>query len=135
MTAQLAVGQAKAPSIDLNTMLSFKRTRLSYDRTLMAWTRTSMSLISFGFSIYKFFDLSGLKSPAAGALIGPRTYAMAMILIGLFALLLAVYDHRKSLLELVSLGADTKTPPRVRRVAAAVALLGLLAMAAVLLHE
>jgi putative membrane protein len=39
-----------------NTDLAFERTVLAYERTLMAWIRTAISLISFGFTIYKFFQ-------------------------------------------------------------------------------
>ena len=39
-----------------STVLAIERTRLAHERTLMAWVRTSTSLISFGFSIYKFFE-------------------------------------------------------------------------------
>ena len=38
------------------TNLAYERTALANDRTLMAWIRTSTSLISFGFTIYKFFQ-------------------------------------------------------------------------------
>ncbi len=38
------------------TNLAYERTVLANDRTLMAWIRTSTSLISFGFTIYKFFQ-------------------------------------------------------------------------------
>jgi putative membrane protein len=32
------------------------RTIMAADRTLMAWMRTSLSMLSFGFTIYKFLD-------------------------------------------------------------------------------
>jgi putative membrane protein len=32
------------------------RTVLAADRTLMAWIRTSLSMLSFGFTIYKFLE-------------------------------------------------------------------------------
>jgi Domain of unknown function (DUF202) len=38
------------------TQLAVERTHLAYERTLMAWVRTATSLISFGFTIYKFFQ-------------------------------------------------------------------------------
>jgi uncharacterized membrane protein YidH (DUF202 family) len=38
------------------TELAVERTWLAYERTLMAWVRTATSMISFGFSIYKFFQ-------------------------------------------------------------------------------
>ena len=39
-----------------NTDLAFERTVLAHERTLMAWVRTAVSMISFGFTIYKFFQ-------------------------------------------------------------------------------
>ena len=41
---------------DDRTALALDRTRLAHERTLMAWARTATSLISFGFTIYKFFQ-------------------------------------------------------------------------------
>ncbi len=41
---------------DERTSLALDRTRLAHERTLMAWVRTAVSLISFGFTIYKFFQ-------------------------------------------------------------------------------
>ncbi len=43
--------------LDTPTELAYQRTFLAHERTLMAWVRTSSSLITFGFSIYKFFQL------------------------------------------------------------------------------
>ena len=45
-----------AASLDTSTKLAVERTRLAHERTLMAWVRTATSLISFGFTVYKFFD-------------------------------------------------------------------------------
>jgi uncharacterized membrane protein YidH (DUF202 family) len=61
MTEDFPGRKMHVASTNLSDDLSIKRTRLSYDRTLMAWIRTATSLISFGFTIYKFFDLSGFK--------------------------------------------------------------------------
>ena len=44
------------------TGMSFQRTRMSADRTLMSAIRTSLALISFGFTIFQFFQ----KLKAAG---------------------------------------------------------------------
>ena len=49
------------------TRLAVERTRLAYERTLMAWTRTATSLISFGFTIYKFFQYLREDRPVADA--------------------------------------------------------------------
>ena len=75
------------PTLDTGTRLAIDRTRLAYERTMMAWIRTAASLISFGFTIYKFFQLE-LKGPVPPQrLIGPRGFALLMIGTGLVALL------------------------------------------------
>jgi len=55
--------------------LSFERTRAAYDRTVMTWIRTAASLITFGFSAYKFFQFApggGRRHP----LLGPREFSL-----------------------------------------------------------
>ena len=42
---------------DRSVNLAADRTRLAYERTMMAWTRTATSLSTFGFTIYKFFQI------------------------------------------------------------------------------
>ena len=81
------------------TRLALSRTFLAHDRTLMAWIRTSTSMISFGFTIYKFFQfLQGeQKSADVHRLLGPRGVALVMILIGISGLLLATIDYRRQI--------------------------------------
>jgi putative membrane protein len=82
-----------------SNMLALDRTRMAYERTLMAWVRTSTSLISFGFTIYKFFDYvheSQTRVPDP-RLFGPREFAMLMISLGIVALVFATFDHRRNL--------------------------------------
>jgi len=81
--------------------LSFDRTRMAAERTLMAWVRTALSMISFGFTIYKFLQamqeqsrLSVLKSET------PRNVGLALIGIGTFALIVACVQHVKYLRKL-----------------------------------
>jgi len=87
-----------ATGLDVGTRLAVDRTALAHERTLMAWVRTATSLISFGFTIYKFFqfELKG-QPPSPGRLIGPRGFALFMIGIGLVALLLSTLEHRRSM--------------------------------------
>jgi Predicted membrane protein len=75
---------------------------LAHDRTLMAWIRTATSMISFGFTIYKFFQfLQGeQKAPDVHRLLGPRGVALVMILIGLSGLTLATIDYRRQMAAL-----------------------------------
>jgi putative membrane protein len=91
------------------TQLAVDRTRLAYERTLMAWVRTATSLISFGFTIYKFFQFlreeSADKMPHANHLIGPRQFALLMIFVGLGTLGLATLQHRQHMQMLRAQGA------------------------------
>ena len=64
------------PPPDANTRLAVQRTRLAHERTLMAWIRTATSLIS------------------------PQIVGLAMILIGLIALVLAWIQHRRDITAL-----------------------------------
>ena len=74
-----------APQLDSGTRLAIDRTRLAYERTMMAWIRTAASLITFGFTIYKFFQLEiKASAPNPNHLVGPRGFALIMISIGMF---------------------------------------------------
>jgi len=79
------------------TELSVDRTFMAQERTLMAWIRTSTSLISFGFSIYKFFQYLAETEGATQIhkLFGPREFAISMISIGITALGIGIVDHRR----------------------------------------
>jgi putative membrane protein len=118
------------PTPDTGTALAIDRTRLAYERTMMAWIRTATSLISFGFTIYKFFELE-VKGPAPEHLIGPRGFALIMISTGLLALAMAGVQHRESLRLM---RATYGTIPRsvAGPVAALVAVLGVFALLGVI---
>jgi putative membrane protein len=99
--ASAVVGAHGVSELPAATKLAVDRTRLAYDRTLLAWVRTATSLISFGFTIYNFFDyLRGDKAPAHHGLFGPREFAMVMIITGILALALATIDHRRHMVSL-----------------------------------
>src|SRR5499426_3320128 len=83
-------------TLDTGTKLAVERTRLAHERTLMAWVRTATSLISFGFTIYKFFQIERAGMPHEG-FFGPTFFSLVMISIGLLALLMATLEHRRSL--------------------------------------
>jgi putative membrane protein len=69
-----------------NTDLAFERTMLAENRTLMAWIRTAISMISFGFTIYKFFEEARKNSEGSGRILTPRLVGMIMISFGLLSL-------------------------------------------------
>jgi putative membrane protein len=81
------------------TRLALSRTVLAHDRTLMAWVRTSTSMISFGFTIYKFFQFADNDRSAqhAETLLEPRGVALVMILVGVGGLLLATIDYQRQI--------------------------------------
>ena len=89
-------GIAPAP-IDSN-QLAVDRTRLAQERTLLAWVRTATGLITFGFSIYKFFQFQHETTGVVThhRLIGPREFAIGAIALGLVALFLATWEHTVS---------------------------------------
>jgi putative membrane protein len=96
------LAQDRTDLADDRTRLAVSRTIVAMDRTLMAWVRTATSLISFGFTIYKFFQ--GLKPELAadqsGRLLTPRGVGLVMIGIGVFGLVMATIDYRRQLREL-----------------------------------
>jgi putative membrane protein len=128
-------GDTKKTAVDDSTKLGVDRTLLAYDRTLLAWTRTAVSLITFGFTIYKFFQIElAREAPRPERLLGPTHFAALMIVIGLASLVLATLDHRAALKALrAKYPGERQTLARV--LAALVALLGIVALLAVLLRD
>ena len=94
----MVIGTSPLPDA---TRLAVDRTRMAADRTLLAWVRTSTSLISFGFTIYKFFEYlrESQKVEPIGWL-GPRGFALLMIGIGVVVLIIATIQHRRDMKEL-----------------------------------
>ena len=86
--------------LDTSTRLAYDRTRLAYENTMMAWVRTATSLITFGFSVYKFFQFEMKVPGQAERLITPRLFGMTMITVGLVSLLMATVQHIGSMRQL-----------------------------------
>ena len=121
-------------TLDVGTRLAFDRTRLAYDRTMMAWVRTATSLISFGFTIYKFFQIEISKAEPDNHLIGPREFAMMMIGIGLLSLVMATIQHRRD--RNVMRAMNPEVPRSMAALLAGlIALLGIVAFAAVVFQK
>ena len=76
--------------------LAVQRTWLANERTMMAWIRTAASLITFGFTIYKFFELEGRGADRPEHLLGPHGFALMLIGLGVVALVMADVQHRAS---------------------------------------
>lgn len=117
-----------------SNQLASERTFLAYERTLMAWTRTSVSLISFGFTLFKFFQYLVEKDPEKHAdnILGPRAIGVLMIGIGTFMLLLSSITHRKQIIKLRKGYPETPFSQSLV-LAILISILGLLMLTAVLL--
>jgi putative membrane protein len=123
------------PALPDATKLALDRTRLAADRTLLAWVRTSTSLISFGFTIYKFFQyLRESEKVPAGGLLGPRGFALVMISIGVIVLVVATVQHRRDMQDLrVRYGHVPYSLATI--LAALIACLGILGLVAVIFRQ
>jgi inner membrane protein YidH len=113
--------------------LALETTRLAYERTMMAWIRTATSLITFGFSVYKFFqiDQAGAHSDR---LVTPRGFGIVMISMGLFSLLLATIEHMASMRVLRK---ELPSAPRSLSalIAGLISVLGILALLAAVFRQ
>jgi putative membrane protein len=116
--------------------LAVERTLLAHERTLMAWVRTAASLISFGFTIYKFFQ--GLRETGqikvTTHLLGSRNFGLLMIIIGLVALIMASIQHWQDT-KTLRMQYQVKSRSVAIWVAGLIALLGSVGLLAVLLNQ
>jgi putative membrane protein len=102
---------------------------------MMAWIRTATSLITFGFTIYKFFQIERPAAEGRRHLIGPRQFAMMLVAIGLFSLVLATLENRENL---KALGAEYMPAPKRSLsvvVAALVSVLGIIALILIVFRQ
>jgi putative membrane protein len=78
---------------------SWLRTRLGVERTLMSWVRTAVALIGFGFTIVLFFNrMNGMPGVAPARLPdAPRYLGLMLILCGILALVLSVWEYQWTL--------------------------------------
>lgn len=77
------------------TDLSIERTVMAANRNQMAWVRTSLSLISFGFTIYKFLqaEIANAEHLKIIQVQGPRRIGIVLIAIGTVAMILGTIEY------------------------------------------
>ena len=83
-----------------SNQMAADRTWMAHERKLMAWIRTATSMISFGFTIYKFFEG---RPPNPHTILTSRDFAILMISFGLIALTLATIQHLIEIRSIASL--------------------------------
>jgi|WetSurMetagenome_2_1015567.scaffolds.fasta_scaffold57951_3 putative membrane protein len=116
-------------------VLSVDRTRMAADRTLMAWLRTSLSMISFGFTLYKFLQAFEGQNPVLMSHPNaPRNAGLSLIGIGTFALIMACIQHEQYLRKL-HLDAKEKQLDLSLIVACLIILMGLLMLWSIILNS
>jgi putative membrane protein len=125
--------QHGAPALDLSTKLAFERTWVAYERTMLAWVRTATSLITFGFSVFKFFEILRQESGPKNQLFGARQFGLLLVGIGLASLALATVEYRQNIRML---GEQSQGRPRSLAVivAALISILGILALSVMLIR-
>jgi putative membrane protein len=97
--------------------LGATRTVLAADRTLMAWIRTSLSMLSFGFTIYKFLQAMAESNQIADSH-SPQRIGLFLAAMGTFAMVIGTLGYWATLKELRASQAF-----RVRRPVLIIALL------------
>jgi putative membrane protein len=80
------------------TDLAVERTVMGADRSLMAWVRTGLSLISFGFTIYKFLEyereqLVAETGKVLTTISSPKVIGLFMIGFGILSLVLGTVEN------------------------------------------
>src|SRR5262249_33760330 len=121
-----------ASTAPTSTELAIDRTWLAHERTLMAWVRTATSMISFSFTVYKFFQFEQ-KGEHHGGLLSPRDFAIFLCGLGTVSLVMATISHHMQIRELKA------QLPRRHSLAMALAIVmsvfGLLVMIEAIFHQ
>ncbi len=107
------------------TDLAFERTVMAADRNLMAWVRTALSMISFGFTIFKFLQSTPLRVAVRPD--EPRRVGLSLIGMGVISLIMAAIQYIAHLRRLGRPPREAVTSISLW-VAGAVGLFGLLAL-------
>jgi putative membrane protein len=119
-----------ADSLDLSTRLALERTRVAFERTMLSWIRTGTSLITFGFGVYKFFQIER-KPSAQDYMIGSQQFGLILVGIGVSALALGTLEYLRNMRGLRP-GYTGKPSWLVITFAGSIAILGMLAFVVML---
>ena len=118
------------------TDLAVERTVMGAGRTLMAWIRTALSMISFGFTIYKFMQ-AAVQGSANGVMqaMGPRRLGLFLIALGVTSVILGSVEYFHAIKRLNRMSAATYKPVNFAFVVGIlIGLLGLFLFITILTH-
>ena len=88
------------------TDLAVERTVMGAGRTLMAWIRTALSMISFGFTIYKFLQAAAEgKANSVMQMMGPRRLGLFLIALGVVSVILGSIEYYHTIRRLNRMSA------------------------------
>ena len=86
---------------NFTTDLAVTRTIMAADRSLMAWVRTGLSLLTFGFTIYKFLEYAREELIATGKEVtnfsSPKIIGLFLIGLGILSLLMGILENEASI--------------------------------------
>ena len=121
----------------LTNELARERNREAADRTLLAWIRTSLAMISLGFGIERLGQAAiAFDGRMAGfSPLKTRLFGASLIVLGIAATLGGLWEHRQ---VLVAIGRDdyrySDRPPIARYMGVALVIVGVAALAMMLVH-
>ena len=122
------------PVLDISTRLAYARTRAVCERMMMSRIRTATSLIASGFSVYKFFQFEKPTNGSENRLVGPCDFALTLVSIGLFSLVLATLEHRQNI-RLLGEQSGGRMRSMAVVMAALISLLGILALVVMIFRQ
>jgi putative membrane protein len=117
------------------TDMGTARTLMAADRSLMACMRTSLSMLSFGFTIYKFllYVRESLSNNILKAQ-GPRRFGLILIALGTVSMVFGLIDYYKTYRQFRK--ASSRGPWSFSFFAGTItSLLGLYLLVSILLHR
>jgi putative membrane protein len=119
----------------LTDELARERNREAADRTLLAWIRTSLAMISLGFAIERLGQVAHVMDGrlAAFSPFKSRVFGAVLIVLGVAATLVGMWEHRRVLAALTNDDYRYADRPAVARwMGAALVFVGLAALVVIL---
>jgi len=121
----------------LTDELARERNREAADRTLLAWIRTSLAMISLGFAIERLGQVAFVMDGrlANFSPMKTRVFGAALILLGISATLVGMWEHRHVLAAIKDADYRYVDRPAVARwMGFGLVCVGLAALAVILLY-